>query len=62
MAVLARHSPATRPMPRDPAPDSTLAVLRDPYRYIARLSRQLDEDVFEALASRFRIRNVRVLG
>ncbi len=34
------------PIPRDPLPDATLALLRDPYRYIARRCRALGADVF----------------
>lgn len=34
-------------IPRDRRFDSTLALLRDPYRYIARRCKELDSDVFE---------------
>jgi fatty-acid peroxygenase len=34
-------------IPRDHRFDSTLALLRDPYRYIARRCKELDSDVFE---------------
>jgi fatty-acid peroxygenase len=36
-----------RLVPRDPHPDATLAMLRDPYRYISRQCRARDSDVFE---------------
>jgi fatty-acid peroxygenase len=36
-----------RLIPRDPHPDATLALLRDPYRYISRQCRARGSDVFE---------------
>ncbi|WP_119156217.1 cytochrome P450 [Caldimonas tepidiphila] len=36
------------PMPREHAPDSSLALLADPYRYISRRCREHGSDVFEA--------------
>lgn len=36
------------PIPRHPAPDATLALVRDPYGFIGRQCRELGSDVFEA--------------
>ncbi|AUX41241.1 uncharacterized protein SOCE26_026510 [Sorangium cellulosum] len=38
---------AARPIPRDPLPDSTLALLMDPYRLVMRQCRKLGADLFE---------------
>lgn len=36
------------PMPRDPRPDSSLALLADPYGYVPKTCRRFGRDVFEA--------------
>jgi fatty-acid peroxygenase len=38
----------TAEMPRDAMPDSTLALLADPYRFISERSRRFGPDAFEA--------------
>lgn len=46
MSVSAFTSAATRPMPADPALDSTLALLSEGYEFIANRCRALDTDLF----------------
>lgn len=41
------NNPSAQPIPRDPLPDSTLALALDPYRFISRRCRRFGTDLFE---------------